>query len=294
MYKKKRLIIDADPGIGVKFRDIDDGLAILLALAAPNIFIEGITVNFGNVGTDTGFRVAQELLRVAGTDIPLFKGAQSKKELGVSSKAVEFMLEKVKANPGEISLLALAPLTNVASAMLLDPGFASNLKELVVMGGAISFKPFSYFGEFNFHKDGRAASIVMASRVQKSLISMDLCSQVVFKDEHLQKIKSHDSTVARYLSAKIPHWLKLNKPITRKGGFFPWDVVAAAYLIDPSLFDENICSFSIEEMGIRSGRILDFTIHEKADADDRKSMVNVPVKIKEEAFMDLFINSLLT
>lgn len=291
---KKHLLIDADPATGVKFRDIDDGLAILLVLAAPDIVIEGITINYGNVSANRGYIVAQELLRVVDAEIPLYKGAQSKTELGVTNPAVAFMLDKVNSNPGEISLLALAPLTNVATAMLLDPGFASNLKELVVMGGALDFKPFSYFGEFNFHKDGRAASIVMAAPVPKTLITMDLCSQAVFREEHLQIIKNHDSAVARYLAANIPHWLKLNKPFTRKGGFFPWDVVAAAFLIESSLFEENLCSFKVEEKGIRSGRVLDYKAHERADDYNPDLIINVPLKLRAEAFMELFINSLLS
>jgi inosine-uridine nucleoside N-ribohydrolase len=159
----KRVLIDADPATGIKFRDVDDGLAFLLLMSSPQIHIEGITINFGNVKAPVGFTVAKKVLDVAERDVPVHMGAQSKNDLGKLNRAVEFLLEIVSKNPGEISLLALAPCTNVATAMMLDNSFAGNLKELVVMGGSINFRPFSYFGEFNFHLDGKAASVVMSA-----------------------------------------------------------------------------------------------------------------------------------
>ena len=142
---QKRVIIDSDPATGVPNRDVDDGLAFLLMLAAPEIRVEGITINFGNVGALTGYSVAKNLLSLVGRDVPLFKGAENKADLGVLNPAVEYLIETVRTFPGEVSLLALGPLTNVATALLLDPGFASNLKELVIMGGSLHFKPFSLF-----------------------------------------------------------------------------------------------------------------------------------------------------
>ncbi len=290
----KRVIIDADPATGVRFRDVDDGLAILLLYSSPNIKLEGITVNFGNVSADRGFKVAREVLDLVGAPTPVFKGAKSKKELGVLNPAVEFMIETVNANPGEISLLAVAPLTNVATAMMLDKNFASNLGELVVMGGSINFKPFSYFGEFNFHMDGRAASAVMSAPVIKTLITMDLCSQAVFKKEHLAKIKEHHTPAARFLSKTIAHWLRLNRLIfLRSGGFFPWDVVAAAYVMQSSLFDNNPYCLTIQEVGLRSGRIDRLTPWGECETADGCTSVNIPRKLNKESFFNIFIDGLL-
>lgn len=140
---EKRLLIDADPATGIRFRDVDDGLAILFLLSFPQIHIEGITVNFGNVKAPAGIGVTKKVLDVAGKDIPVYMGAESRNDLGKPNRAVDFMLETVNKNPGEISLLALAPCTNLATAMMLDSGFASRLNELIIMGGSINFKPFS-------------------------------------------------------------------------------------------------------------------------------------------------------
>ncbi len=292
---KKRILIDSDPALGVKYRDVDDGLAILLMIASPEILIEGITINYGNAKAPLGYKMAKKLLKKVNSDIPVFKGADSKKDLGKVTPAVEFLINTVNKNPGEISLLTLAPLTNVATAMMVDSDFASNLGDLVIMGGALNFKFFSYFGEFNFHMDGKATSIVMSAPIKKTLITMDVCSQAVFKMEHLKRFQQNTSDMSQYLAKQIMPWLKINKTIFfRKKGFFPWDAVAAAYFIDDSLFDRAPYTMSINEKGIRSGHIYNLMRCSDFDVKDGIIPVNMPLKLEKERFMDLFIDSLLT
>jgi len=296
------VIIDTDPATGVRFRDVDDGLAILFLLASPGISLEGVTINFGNVPSHTGLRVAGEVLDAvrgapgfSGDCIPVFEGASSKQKLGRENPAVEFLINTVNENPGEITLLAVAPLTNVATAMMLDNDFAKNLRELVIMGGTFSFKPFSFFGEFNFHLDGKAASFVTAYPVKKTILTMDVCSQSVFKKEHLLKFKKNSGNVSKYLAENIEPWLNLNRMIFfRKGGFFPWDVVAAAYVTDRTLFDEKPFFLSIREEGLRSGSV--YNISERSGFESEAGIVpvNIPQKLDGGRFMDLFVQRLLT
>ncbi len=161
------------------------------------------------------------------------------------------------------------------------------------MGGSINFKPFSFFGEFNFHLDGRAASFALSAPVPKTLITMDVCSQVVFKEEHLKKIQAKDTRVTRYLSEVIPHWLNLNRMIFfRKKGFFPWDVVAAAYVVDATLFDENQYFVKIQEKGICSGKIISIEKADSAADADKKPAVNIPLHLDSARFMEMFIKAM--
>jgi purine nucleosidase len=290
---KKRVIIDADPATGIKFRDVDDGLAFLLLMSSPEIQVEGITINFGNVKAPVGYAVAKKVLDVAGRDIPVNMGAESRNDLGKTNRAVEFLLNTVNKYPGEISLLALAPCTNVATAMLLDSSFSENLRELVVMGGSINFKPFSYFGEFNFHLDGKAASIVLSAPIAKTLITMDVCGNTVFRQEHLERISRKGSRTAQYLSEVIPPWLDLNRKIFfRKKGFFPWDVVAAAYIMDPSLFDVNAYTLKIQTDGLRSGRIKSLEECRGFSINKGYAAVNIPLKLDSERFMEMFLSAM--
>ena len=292
--KKTRILVDTDPNMWVPRRDVDDALALLFLMASPEVEIEGITVNFGNVSAPVGYAAARELLDRVGLSVPLFKGAESKHDLGKKNEAVEFLIQTVKDAPGEITLLALAPLTNVAGAMLLDETFAQNLGGLIVMGGAFRFPFFSFFGEFNFHCDGRAAATVLSAPISKTLITMDLCSQAVFTEHHLAMLKSRESDMAQYIVRFVEPWLTLNRRIFfRKKGFFPWDVVAAAYLIDDSLFDSNPRTFSIRETGPRRGSLIPSAPFSRPSHRHKApASANVPGSLATDRFMDLFLSRL--
>jgi inosine-uridine nucleoside N-ribohydrolase len=286
----KRVIVDTDPNMWVPRRDIDDTLALLFLMASPEVEIEGITVNFGNVSAPVGHSAARELLDRFGVSIPLHRGAESRRDLGKQNDAVDFLLHTVREAPGEITLLALAPLTNVATASLLDDSFLSNLAGLVVMGGTFRFPFFSFFGEFNFHCDGPAAAIVLSSHVPKTMITMELCSQAVFTQQHLLKLQENDSEMARWVVRFIEPWLSINRKIFfRRKGFFPWDVVAAAYLIDDSLFDSNPNTFSIREQGLRRGSLVPLSAS-SGPLDTRTIChANVPGSLAADRFMQLFL-----
>ena len=290
----RRLLVDTDPNIGLRGKDIDDALALLFCIASPELELEGITINFGNVGTPIGFQAANDLLRAVGADIPVIQGATTAEELGKPNQAVDFLIRTVKENPGEITLLALAPLTNVATACTLDEGFAAGLGDLVIMGGTLDFWIFKYIGEFNLRQDAKAAAVVMSQPIAKTLITMDVCSQAVFSREHLDSIGGNDSAVSRLCAEFIAPWLKLNRKIfLRKKGFFPWDVVAASYLVAPSLFEDNPCTLDIVEDGLRKGRLVDVKKAGGFQASNGKRPVNMPLKLDGDRFMGLLIERLL-
>ena len=166
-----RLIIDCDPAFGVPGADIDDCLAIALALRSPEASVEAVTLVAGNVSLDAGAQSARRLLTLAGrTDIPLHRGAarplvepdeawrseldgrggrptavrlwsdvERAKNAGASkpAPAAATIVDRVMRAPGTISLVAIGPLTNVAIALSLEPRLAGALKSLIVMGGAV-------------------------------------------------------------------------------------------------------------------------------------------------------------
>jgi len=291
--KKTRILVDTDPNMWVPRRDVDDALALLFLLASPEVEIEGITVNFGNVSAPVGYAAARELLDRVGLSVPLFKGAESKQDLGKKNEAVEFLIQTVNDAPGDITLLALAPLTNVAGAMLLNDRFAQNLGGLIVMGGAFRFPIFSFLGEFNFHCDGRAAATVLSAPIAKTMITMDLCSQAVFTERHLTMLKNRESDMAKYIARFVEPWLKINKRIFfRKKGFFPWDVVAAVHLIDDSLFDSNPRTFSVRGTGPRRGSLIPSSPSADHPSAQRTCHANVPGSLATNRFMDFFLSRL--
>jgi len=292
--QEKHVIIDVDPAIGVPLRDVDDAFAILLLLATTGITIDAVTVNFGNAPALRGYQIAKEVLSIAGSDVPVFMGAKSRHELGVSNPAVEHMIKLVNASPGKISLLAVAPLTNVATAMMLDAAFARNLRELIIMGGSLEFKPFCERGEFNFKCDAPAASVVLAAPIKKTLITMDVCSHTIFTRKHLAMLRGSSRAMAQYCAKRIPLWLLVNQIYFHGSGFYPWDPVAAAYLTDPSLFDENQCTFSLVQEGRYSGKIVGFRKHPNLSPGDSTIPINIPLQLEGERFMKMFIERILS
>ena len=251
----QNVLIDTDPATGYAFRDVDDGLAMLYLLSRPEEFrVLGVTPVYGNTSLERTTVKAREVLKVARREeIPVSPGAASSRELGKSTAATRLLRRTVAAFPGEVTILALGPLTNVATAGLTDRGFFGNVRRVVVMGGACPRGfgvPFVPPLEFNFLKDPRAADFLLAAPCEKVLVTADLCRQVLFTRRELDSLWGMRSAVATYLAYRIEPWLRLNQvaPLPWRGGFVPWDVVAAVYLGRPDLFG------GVEVKGMRLAR----------------------------------------
>ena len=188
-----KVIIDTDPAIGYRFRDVDDGLAVLYLLALADEFDTlALTAVHGNASQPRTFKKAVELLAVAGrSDVPVLRGAVNRRDLGVETEASRFLAEAVLDDPGEVTVLALGPLTNVATAGILEPTFYGKVRRLVMMGGSFG-SPF----ELNFFKDTAAAGMVLSAPCGKVLISGDLCRQTLFTRDDLEKVRAMDNPVA--------------------------------------------------------------------------------------------------
>jgi purine nucleosidase len=170
-----RAIIDTDPGV-------DDALALLLAMRSPELKIEGITPVAGNVPLDLALPNALRMVEIAGrTDIPVAAGAKvplvrrlvtaayahgenglggavfpEPKTTPVTQPAAEFIRGIVRKYPGEVTLIPIGPLTNIATALNLDAELAAMVRGIVLMGGSLSGKT-SCRSEFNIYVDPRPA-----------------------------------------------------------------------------------------------------------------------------------------
>ena len=286
------LIIDTDPAIGVRFRDVDDALALLYALARPDDFeVLGVTPVHGNASLRKTVPTAREILRVGRReDIPVLPGASSAHDLGKRTAASEFMAEQVRARPGEVTVLAIGPLTNVATAGMTDPDFYRNAGRLVIMGGALRAGlgiPLLSPLEFNFFKDARAAERVLAADCEKVIVTMDLCTQVVFTRRELQALELMDNPVATYLARHIEPWLRLNRAapfLPWTGGFVPWDVIAAIYLRRPELFEEEETCLRLRSGAVKTGAL------EKCNDGSRPC--RLPVLVRAPELLDEFLDAI--
>jgi purine nucleosidase len=191
-----RIVLDTDLAMGAAGSDIDDGFALALALAEPRLSVELVTTVDGNTDVVTATRLTGELLALLDRpELPVVRGAsgplnprwrRSDRALlppdDVSSApyaAVE-IARAVLESPGEITLVAIGPLTNVALALLLEPRVATAVRQIVVMGGVyreqtnVGWMP----GEFNFWSDPDAAAVVLASGASLRRVGLDVTRQV--------------------------------------------------------------------------------------------------------------------
>lgn len=302
---KFKVLIDTDPGLGRKFADVDDGLALFIALNNPEIFeIEGITTVFGNTPVKKGFRLLKTYLElIKQVDIPHFMGASSKDDLGKLDDASNFIIKKVKENPKEIILLTLGPLTNIATALEHYPDLLNKLKCMIFMGGTV--KPNSAFNskfidsngvgeitEFNFFSDAVATKRIIEAKTftQRIGMGLDICCQVVFNEEHLEKINSVNKPIPRFLNEHIRFWLNLWK-YNNSGGFFPFDTLVPIYILKPELFEKTEVFLEVDTDGVPGRLSIINKEHENS------APITYCMKFKEpngrEEFMNALISSLI-
>ncbi|HKH98533.1 MAG TPA: nucleoside hydrolase [Candidatus Sulfotelmatobacter sp.] len=248
-----RIILDTDPGV-------DDAMAILLALRSPELKVEAVTPVAGNVPLDFTLPNAMKLLELAGrSDIPVAAGASTplvrslvtakavhgSNGLGgvelpapkmhpVSETASELIRRIVRANPGEISIVAVGPLTNVATALRSDPALAAMIRSIVVMGGSLSRGNVTPAAEFNFYVDPEAARIVFDARVPLTMVGLDVTRKALIGQEHLKVLDAARTPMcdfaAKIMRATMARWSK-------DGGetIALHDPLTVASLIDPEI-----------------------------------------------------------
>jgi inosine-uridine nucleoside N-ribohydrolase len=146
--------------------------------------------------------------------------------------AVEFIVDQVKRHPHEVTILAVAPLTNLALAFRSHPEIVPLIKRIVYMGGAIDMPGnVTPAAEFNWWFDPEAARIVLRQPIDQVVVPNDVCEQVAFRRDVVERIAAAGTVVAALLGAAyLPRWQKDPAYLT-----YTWDAIAAAYLLDPSI-----------------------------------------------------------
>jgi purine nucleosidase len=233
-----KVIIDTDPAMGYPFKDVDDGLTLLLALNSPELEILGITTTYGNVRQHRANAKASEILRKAGrSDIPLRRGAAGPEDLGQTTPASRFIVETILAHPGEVTILAIGPLTNIATAIHDDPRIIGLTREVVSIGGnitALRQRTRQSTADLNYGDDPHSAQMVVASGVRFTMINIRLCEEVKIGPGRYDRMITEAGPYAEYLQRSTRIWYYWSL-----GSFVPWDVVALACLLHPEWFEPN-------------------------------------------------------
>jgi len=306
---KERIIMDVDPGI-------DDSLAILLALKSPEIIVEGITVVSGNIEVHQATKNALKAVDMAGSRetkvykgmaLPLIKeyidATDTHGTDGIGENffpnpsrthekehAVDFILNTVRNNPGEITLLALGPLTNIAAAIKKDVETMKNVKKLVLMGGTAKHQGnCSAVAEYNFWVDPHAAEILFSSGIEVTMVGLDVTHKIVLTPNLRELINQFNNELSHYIFNITQFYVDFHWQQERTLGCVINDPLAMAILINPSLVQTKDAFVDIVTEGKAEGQsLVDF------DGVWTNGKINAKVCMDVDArkFFELFLGRL--
>ncbi|KAK8672153.1 hypothetical protein V6N13_110526 [Hibiscus sabdariffa] len=274
---RSKLIIDTDPGI-------DDTIAIFMAFQNPEYEILGLTTVFGNLHTEDATRNALRLCELAGfPGVPVAEGSPEPLKGGrpcvadfvhgsdglgniylphpktkkSDKTASEFLVEKVSEYPGEVSVLALGPLTNLALAIKRDSSFASKVKNIVVLGGSFfALGNANPAAEANIYGDPEAADIVFTSGANVVVVGINITTQVLMTDNDLLELKQSKGKHAQLLSEMCEFYRNWHVKSDGVHGIFLHDPVTFVALVRPDLFTYKKGVVRVETQGICRGHTL--------------------------------------
>ncbi|MEZ5862910.1 MAG: nucleoside hydrolase [Geminicoccaceae bacterium] len=159
-------------------------------------------------------------------------------EVKVSDEnAVGWLIDTIRANPDEVTILAVGPLTNIALAMRIDPGIVPLIKRIIYMGGAVEVPGnVTPAAEFNWWFDPEAAKIVVRAPVEHVVVPLDVTDTAAFDKSVFDAITASDTPVARMFEATYGKRFADDPEATA----YVWDTIAAAYLLDESIVTDSI------------------------------------------------------
>jgi inosine-uridine nucleoside N-ribohydrolase len=269
------LLIDTDPGV-------DDAMAILMALASPELDVLGLTTIFGNAATEVTTRNAFSLLETAGrTDIPVAVGrsdpiaadylgpvpqVHGTDGLGdanlfapsgspVEADAASFIHQTVSARPNEVTVMTLGPVTNLADAITRFPDLVHLVDQVVVMGGnALVPGNATPTAEANINNDPEAADLVFGADWDITMVGLDVTQQVNMFGAAIDRIAAHPSPTGALLAKAVPLYRNFFETTNGIDGIYLHDPSTVAYLLDPDAFTTNQWPIRVETEGFSRGK----------------------------------------
>ena len=263
------IIIDTDPGQ-------DDAIALLLALASPELEVLGVTAVAGNVPLALTQSNARKVCELAGRpDVKVFAGCarpmvrslvtaeEVHGKTGLDGPdlpeptmplqpqhAVDWIVDTLMAaEDGAVTLCPIGPLTNIAMAMVKEPGIVAKIDEIVLMGGA-------YFeggnstpmAEFNILVDPHAAHVVFTSGAKLTMHPLDVTHKALMNHAWIERLRGLDTPVGRAAAEMLTFYERFDMEKYGEAGGPLHDPCVIAYLLQPELFDGKFCNVRIETM----------------------------------------------
>ncbi len=280
----RRVIIDTDPSAGVPGADVDDVLALAWALGCPDLTVEGITVVAGNVELADAVPSALQTLELLGRhDVPVYAGAarplvREREEIAAflharrddplahalwrdvpppatklaprPGRAAEFIVETVMAAPGEVTLVPIGPLTNVALALSLEPRVARAVRAIVCMGGNLGGRhPAIAPVEFNVANDPEAAQIVFRSGARVTMVGLDVTIETHLTLDDLAAATRAGTDAAAFVRRITEPWIRFVRERRGIPGCWLHDPLAVVAVADPDVLTTERLEVGVELRG---------------------------------------------
>lgn len=277
---RTRVILDCDPGLGAPGADIDDGLAIALALRSPEIELEALTIVVGNVDVEVGRANADALLqRLGAPELPVALGAgrplvedlaplralfdrhlpgggERAPDPPGSGDAARLLVERVLASPGEITVVAIGPMTNLAAAIMHEPRFAEQVGELVLMAGSATTyaQNVTPVADFNGYADPEALQIVLDCGAPIRMVGLDQTARVLLTRADAQRMREHGDAFGVWAADCTDAWIDFlgtafpDRP-EHADACFLHDPLTVAAVLDPTLLSWAPAHVAVELHG---------------------------------------------
>ncbi len=298
----QKLVIDANPGIG-------DALAIVLALRDPGVEVLGLTATAGRVAGPVATRNIQAVIDtidpfrrprvgssnaassplastalldgpngLGGWDVPVV-------ELHQRHESARLLVEIVRDQPHEVTLLTLGPLTNVSLASEMAADFFDLLGGLVCLGGAVGVGgDVSAVSEFNVLASAESARRVLSSTATKTMVPLDVSRRLVMSPDQYRRLRERvDGRLAELLDGLVPHWFRMHHESLGIEGVVMPAVAALAAVTQPRLFARESMHVDVELAGQLTRGM---TVMDRRDESRSLSNVDVCVEIEVQGVID--------
>jgi inosine-uridine nucleoside N-ribohydrolase len=298
------ILIDCDPGH-------DDAMALLLALASPEVDLLGVTTVHGNTTLDNSTANALRVLEFAGRgDVPVAAGADRPLvreprvanhvhgESGldgpdlpppagapVTAHAVDFLADRLRASGRPVTLIPTGPLTNVALLLARHPDAAQDIERIVLMGGAIAEGNVTPAAEFNIWVDPEAAARVFASGLDITMIGLDITHRALMTADHAERLRA-GGRVGALVAELWAFYHRYHSEVYDFHGTPVHDALAVAHVIRSGLVRTEHRNVAIE---CASELCLGRTVVDVWQVTGRAPNAHVGVEVEGDAFLDLLV-----
>ena len=303
------VILDCDPGH-------DDAIALILALASPELKVLAVTTSAGNQTPDKTLNNALRILTLLGRhDIPVAAGAPKPlmRELIIADNVhgesgldgptlpdpafapqamtgLELMAKCLRESPEPVTLVPTGPLTNIALLLAAHPELKSRIARIVLMGGAAGAGNWTPAAEFNIYVDPEAADMVFSAGIPITLCGLDVTHQAQVMDEDIARVRAIPNPVAQCVADLLDFFMIYHRdPKWGFAGAPLHDPCTIAWLLAPALFHGQDCWVGIETQGRHT---VGMTVVDRYGLTGRPANARVLLGLDRVGFIDLLVGRL--